>query len=180
MDPETDRPAMTDETAPNEPISVDAPPPAEDAAAAKLAAAEKQLNDYKLLVAELQTSMRRVQESARQERRYAHEPLVKDLLPALDNLDRALDALKKAGDDGPLTQGVAGTQTLILDALKRHGVAMLAVGPGTPFDPMKHQAVMEQPTQDLPPGSVATVLQSGFVLHDRVLRPATVTVAKEG
>jgi molecular chaperone GrpE len=170
---------MTDETAPNEPIAVDAAVPAEDANALKLAAAEKQLNDYKLLVAELQTSMRRVQESARQDRKYAHEPLVKDLLPALDNLDRALDALRQRAVFAGFSQGVVGTQTQILDALKRHGVAKLEIGPGTPFDPMKHQAVMEQPTADLPPGSVVLVLQSGFVLHDRVLRPATVTVAKE-
>lgn len=169
---------MTDEATPTDPIPVDLPADA-DASAAKVAGLEKQIHDYKLLVAELQTSMRRVQESARQERKYAHEPLAKDLLGALDNLDRALDAVRKAGGDNQLTQGVAVTQSMILDALKRHGVAKLEIGAGSPFDPMKHQAVMEQPTADLPPGTVAAVLQSGFILYDRVLRPATVTVAKE-
>lgn len=163
---------------PAEPIAVDTAPAA-DANAAKLTQLEKQNNDYKLLVAEMQTSMRRLQESARQERKYAHEPLARDLLAALDNLDRALEAAAKAGDQGPLAQGVAGTSAMILDALKRHGVTRIDVAAGCAFDPNLHQAVMQQPSAEVAPGAVVQVLQHGFQLFDRVLRPATVIVATE-
>lgn len=170
---------MTDDNMLPDSIPVDLPPAADDAQALKITQLEKQISDYKLLVAELQTSMRRLQESARHDRKYAHEPLARDLLGSLDNLDRALDAAHKAGDAGPLALGVAGTQAQILTALKQHGVAKVEVGPGTSFDPMRHQAVAQQPSKDVPPGAVVSVLQSGFMLHDRVLRPATVVVASD-
>ncbi len=170
---------MTDET-PADPIAVDLPPSgAEDPRDTKIANLEKQVSDYKLLVAELQTSMRRLQDSARQERKYAHESLARDLLGSLDNLDRALDASRKAGETGPLALGVAGTQTQILDALKRAGVEKIPVATGSAFDPMKHQAVSQVPSPDVAPGAVVSVLQSGFTIHDRVLRPATVVVAAD-
>ena len=101
------------------------------------------------------------------------------ILAALDNLDRATDAAKKAGDSGPLVQGVSATASMFLEILKRHGVAKMDVGPGTAFDPNKHQAVAQQPTNDYDPGAVVQVLQSGFTIHDRVLRPASVVVAAE-
>jgi molecular chaperone GrpE len=68
---------------------------------------------------------------------------------------------------------------MILDVLKRHGVARMDVGPGTGFDPNRHQAVAQEPTNDYDPGTVARVLQHGFTIHDRVLRPASVVVAAE-
>jgi molecular chaperone GrpE len=170
---------MTDDNTPLDAIPVDLPPAADDAHAVKIAQLEKQISDYKLLVAELQTSMRRLQESARNDRKYAHEPLARDLLSSLDNLDRALEAAQKAGDSGPLALGVAGTQAQILNALKQHGVMKVDVGPGAAFDPMRHQAVSQQPADNVPPGAVVSVLQSGFMLHDRVLRPASVVVAAD-
>ena len=171
--------AMTDDNTPVDSIPVDFPPAEEDARDQKIGLLEKQVSDYKLLVAELQTSMRRLQDSARQDRKYAHEPLARDLLGSLDNLDRALDAAQKAGETGPLALGVHGTQAQILDALKRYGVDKIAVVPGNAFDPMRHQAVAQQPSTDVPAGAVLTVLQSGFTIFDRVLRPATVVVAAE-
>jgi molecular chaperone GrpE len=169
---------MTDDNTPIDSIPVDAP--AEDPRDAKLAQLEKQVSDYKLLTAELQTSMRRLQESARQERKYAHEPLAKDLLASLDNFDRALDAARQAGETGSLADGVRVTQAQILDTLKRYGVEKIAVDAGSPFDPMRHQAVSQVPAPNVPPGAVAgDGLQAGFLLYDRVLRPATVVVAAE-
>lgn len=169
---------MTDDT-PAEPISVDGPAPAEDPRDVKITQLEKQVSDYKLLVAELQTSMRRLQDSARQERKYAHEPLARDLLASLDNFDRALDAAKQAGETGPLADGVRVTQSQVLDTLKRYGVEKIAVEAGSVFDPMRHQAVSQVPAPNVAPGAVAGVLQAGFTLYDRVLRPATVVVAAE-
>lgn len=155
--------------------NVDAPP---SDSAAKLAAAEKQLHDYKLVVSDYENARRRAARDAEVAKKYVVEPLARDLLGALDNLDRALEAAKKNGDAGPLATGVAATASQFLAVLQRHGVTRMEVAPGTPFDPNLHEAVMEQPSADLPPGSVVQVLQSGYQLHDRVLRPASVIVAK--
>jgi len=140
---------------------------------------ERQNADYKALIADYQTSARRLREDSDKQRKYAVEPLVKDLMGSIDNLDRAADAARKAGDSGPLVQGVTATLSLFLDALKRHGVTVVPVNPGTEFDAHLHQAVMEMPTNDFDPGCVLQVLQQGFLLHERVLRPAGVIVASE-
>ena len=71
------------------------------------------------------------------------------------------------------------THALFLDVLKRHGVTRVDAAPGTPFDPAVHEAVMQQPTNDFAPGAVVQVVQSGFLLHDRLIRPANVIVAAE-
>lgn len=168
-----------------EPIPADAAPPAADASElgalkARLAATEAELNNYKLKLADFDNTRKRLLRDAETERKYAAEALAKDLLPALDNLDRAVDAAKRAGDTGPLATGVSATVAQLLDALKRHGVVRIAVEPGTAFDPNLHQAIMQQPSADFPPGSVLQVLQHGFTMHDRVLRPASVLVASEG
>lgn len=151
-----------------------------DALRGKLEATERDLNNYKLRLADYENARKRLLLAAEAERKYAYEPLVKDLLPALDNLDRALEAAKKAGDGGPLVAGVSATATQLLDALRRHGVTRIECNPGDPFDPNRHQAVMQQPTKDFEPGQVVQVVQQGFMLHDRVLRPASVVVAAAG
>jgi molecular chaperone GrpE len=161
----------------------DDPTPLEfdDAAALReqLAAAEKQVADYKSLVADFDNARKRVAQDAARERKYAAEPIVRDLLGPLDNLDRTLAAAKKAGDAGPLVQGVVATAHQVLEVFKRHGVTVIPAGPGTPFDPTVHQAVTQQPAKDVPPGAVVQVLEKGFLLHDRVIRPAAVIVASE-
>jgi molecular chaperone GrpE len=148
-----------------------------DAVRAKLDATEKELHNYKLRLADFENARRRLLRDAEIERKYMAESLVRDLLPALDNLDRALDAAKRAGDTGPLATGVAATASQFLEALKRHGITRMDVAPGAAFNTDLHQAVMEQPSTDFAPGQVVQVLQHGFMLHDRVLRPATVIVA---
>ena len=120
---------------------------------------------------------KRLLRDAEIERKYAIEPMARDLLPVLDNLDRALEAAKTAGDTGPLAMGVAATVTQLLDILRRYGVLRIECPPGTVFDPNLHQAVMQQPTADFEPGQVVQVLQQGFTIHDRVLRPTSVIVA---
>jgi molecular chaperone GrpE len=157
------------------------PPDFDDSAALReqLAQARKQVADYQSLVADFDNARKRLAQDAARERKYAAEPIVKDLLGPLDNLDRTLAAAKKAGDNGPLVQGVAATAAQILEALKRHGVTVIPAAPGTPFDPNVHQAVTQQPARDVPPGGVASVVEKGFLLHDRVLRPAAVIVAAD-
>jgi molecular chaperone GrpE len=146
---------------------------------ARLDQLEKQVGDYKLLVADFENARKRLTQDAERHRRYAAEPLARDLLTALDNLDRTVEAATKAGESGAIVQGVQATISLFLDILKRHGVTRIDVAPGATFDANRHQAVMQQPTNDFAPGAVTHVLQQGFLLHDRVLRPAAVIVASE-
>ena len=148
-----------------------------DAARARLAVAEGAVENYKLIVADYENARKRALRDADLVKKYAAEGLVRDLLAALDNLDRALAASKQAGESGPLATGVAATAAQFLDVLKRHGINRIACDPGTPFDPNLHEAVKMQPTNDHAPGEVVFVLSQGFTLHDRVIRPATVVVA---
>jgi molecular chaperone GrpE len=154
--------------------------PAAGDLAARLTKAERQREEYLLLARQTQADFENYQKRAardrEQERRYAQSPLALALLPALDNLERALAAARQAGDNGPLVQGVALVQSQLLDALRRNGVTPIEAK-GQPFDPNKHEAVMQQPSADQPPGTVLQVLQPGYQLHDRVLRPASVVVS---
>ncbi|HEY1188146.1 MAG TPA: nucleotide exchange factor GrpE [Gemmata sp.] len=169
---------MADET-PAEPA-----PPAADASElvavrAKLEATETELNNYKLKLADFDNTRKRLLRDAENDRKYAAEALVKELLPAIDNLDRAVEAAKRAGDSGSLVVGVQATYAQLLDALKRHGVVRIVCEPGTPCDFNQHEAVGQQAGTEFAPGSVVQVLQHGFRFHDRVLRPASVLVASE-
>jgi molecular chaperone GrpE len=126
--------------------------------------------------ADFENYQKRAARDRDEERRYAVTPLARDLLPAFDNLQRALDAAKQAGDVGPLAQGVAATQAQILQIFARHGIKPIEAL-HQPFDPNRHEAVMQQPSADHPAGTVLQVLQQGFQIHDRVLRPASVIVS---
>ena len=85
-------------------------------------------------------------------------------------------AAKEVNESGPLVQGVALVHSQLLDALKRHGITRIEAE-GQPFDPHKHQAVVQQPAADKPANTVLHVLEQGFMIHDRVLRVAKVIVS---
>jgi len=127
--------------------------------------------------ADFENYQKRQQRDLAQERLYAHLPLAQDLLSALDNLDRALAEARKAGETGPLVRGVGLVQAQLLDALRRHGITPMQAQ-GKPFDPNMHEDVMQQPSADQPPMTVLQVLENGYMIHERVLRPARVIVAK--
>lgn len=126
--------------------------------------------------ADFENYQKRTQRDSAQERRYWHAGMALDLLPILDNFERAVAAAKQAGETGPLVQGVAMVQVQVLDVLKRHGITPIEAQ-GQPFDPNLHQAVMQQPSAEQPPNTVLQVLEQGFMIHDRVLRPARVVVS---
>jgi molecular chaperone GrpE len=126
--------------------------------------------------AEFENYQKRSQRDSAQALRYAQAPLAFDILGALDNLDRAVAAAQQAGETGPLVQGVAMVQAQLLDVFRRHSVVRID-SQGEPFDPNLHQAVMQQPSKEHPPGTVIQVLESGYRIHDRVLRPARVIVS---
>ena len=126
--------------------------------------------------ADFENYQKRVSKERENDRKYYVAALARDLLPAFDNLQRAIDAAKKAGDDSPLVQGVSATLNQWLQILGRHGITPIEAL-GRPFDPNLHEAVMQQPSAEHEPGTVLQVLQQGFQIHDRVLRPASVIVS---
>jgi molecular chaperone GrpE len=144
-----------------------------------IAQAEKQRDDYLAMLKEKQAEFENYQKRAArerdEERKYWNRAIAADLLPALDNLDRAIAAA--TNDASPLVQGVTGTQKQLLDILARHGVQRMEVVPGTPFNANEHEAVMQQPSPEVPAGAVIQVFAAGYKIHDRILRPAAVAVS---
>jgi molecular chaperone GrpE len=151
-----------------------------DSLRAKLQEAEQKRDEYLYLAqrtrADFENYQKRIKRDQAEERRYAQMPLAADLLLALDNLERATAAAEQAGEKGPLVQGVAMVHTQLLDILRRHGITPIEAQ-GKPFDPNSHQAVMQQPSKEHPPMTVLQVLERGYLIHDRVLRPARVVVS---
>ncbi|VTS03907.1 nucleotide exchange factor GrpE [Tuwongella immobilis] len=179
---------------PNEPtdpnqIPVDAPvdettipvePSMADLMQAKLTQTEQQRDEYLRMLKEKQAEFENYQKRAARdrdlERQYAQMPLARNLLPVFDNLERAVQAAKQAGDTGPLIQGVQATLLQWLDLFKRFGIHRMEPV-GQPFNPNHHEAIMQQPSAEHPAGTVLMVVQSGFTIHDRVLRPAHVIIS---
>lgn len=137
---------------------------------------EEYLNLLRAKQAEFENYQKRASRDRDQERRYAAAPLATELLPALDNLERALQAAKEAGDSGPVVQGVQATYTQILDALKRFGIVPMEAR-GQAFDPNLHEAVAQMPSADAEPQTILEVYRQGYQIHERVLRPASVVIA---
>jgi molecular chaperone GrpE len=148
--------------------------------ATQLRAAEQARDEYlvqaKRARADFENYQKRASREQQQEKKYAIASLAADMLPALDNLERATAAAQQVGETGPLVQGVALVQAVFLDVFRRHGITRIEAQ-DQPFDPNLHQAVMQIPSKDKPPMTVVQVLEPGYLLHDRVLRPARVAVA---
>lgn len=144
-----------------------------------LAEAERQRDEYLAMLKEKQAEFENYQKRAArerdEERKYWNRALSADLLPALDNLDRAIAAA--VNDASPLVQGVTSTQKQLLDILARHGIQRMEVPPGTAFNANEHEAVMQQPSDSVPAGAVIQVFAAGYKIHDRILRPAAVVVS---
>jgi molecular chaperone GrpE len=148
---------------------------------------EAELAEYKdrLLraLAETENVRRRAQREREDASKYAIAGFAKDLLSAADNLRRALESLpeSEAKDERTrsLLAGVAATERELLGAFERYGIKRIDPR-GEAFDHNFHQAIFEAERPDQPSGSVVEVLQPGYVLHDRLLRPAMVGVAKGG
>lgn len=138
------------------------------------AAKEKYLRAY----AELENYKKRVARDHIEQLRYANEKIFKELLPILDNMDRALTHMKGASEPAPWVEGVELTYKQCLDVLKKFGVTPIT-SLGELFDPSRHQAVTYFDTQDHPENHVAEELQKGFMYHDRILRPSMVAVARK-
>jgi len=105
----------------------------------------------------------------------AGESLLKELLPILDDLERALDAAE-SHEEAKLEEGVRLVHRSLFEALRKQGLEVIDTDGA--FDPHVHEALLAQPIEDAEPGSVVQVLQKGYRLGDRVLRPARVVVAE--
>lgn len=126
--------------------------------------------------AEFENYQKRVRRDMDSERRYAAQPILTDLLPILDNLERAMQSAPADAASSKFLDGIKLVHKQWLDALAKHGVTPIAVD-GTPFDPNVHEAVMQQPSADVAPMTVLQGVRTGYQLHDRVLRPAQVIVS---
>lgn len=111
-------------------------------------------------------------------RKFANEALLKDLLLVVDNLERAIDSANENGDaNACVVEGVGMTRDEILKIFSKYGVSPVEAV-GKPFDPAYHQAIMQEETDAHPENTVVSEMQKGYLLHDRLLRPAMVVVAK--
>jgi molecular chaperone GrpE len=137
------------------------------------------------MAAEMENLRRRTERDVKDAKSYSVASFARDMLAVSDNLRRALDAVPadvRAGADQTLTtllEGVDLTERSMLSALERHGVKKIDAE-GAKFDPNFHQAMFEIPNADVPNNTVLQVVQAGFSIGDRVLRPAMVGVSKGG
>ena len=161
---------------PDEPEAAPEPSPEQEAA---------EMKDRLLrALADVENSRRRAKRDVEDARKYAASNFAKDLLNVSDNLRRALDTVSeetREGDDNVknLVLGIEMVEKELLTAFERQGVSK--VDPlGEPFDHNFHQAMYEKPDTEYPNGTVAEVMQAGYVMHERLLRPAMVAVAKGG
>ena len=159
-----------------------APEPADPAAEAKREAAEFKDKLLRTL-AEMENLRKRTEREVFDARLYGIAGFARDVLAVADNMHRALDAIGselRESDDAKvkaLIEGVELTERELLKTLEKNGVKKFSPQ-GEKFDPNLHQAMYEVPTSDLPPGLVADVIQAGYMIGERVLRPAMVAVSK--
>jgi molecular chaperone GrpE len=161
-----------------------------EAAAAALAEENADLKDRVLrMAAEMDNLRKRTDREKRDASRYAIAGFAGDMLVVADNLSRALASAEQSDEGGgsdanavtlaALKEGVRMTEHELLRLLEKHGVKKIAPE-GERFDPHQHQAMFEVPDESVPAGTVVQVAQTGFIIGDRVLRPALVGVSKGG
>jgi molecular chaperone GrpE len=172
--------------------AVETPPPGEspvEAAAAhqeetladRLAAAQEEARGnydrFLRVSAEFENYKKRAAREAEDYRRYANEALLRELLTVVDNLERALEVPADAGKDAGLREGIDLTLKQLYKLLEQFAVAPIEVE-GQLFDPARHQAMMQETCDHVPDNTVIRQMQKGYTIHDRLLRPAMVVVAK--
>ncbi|MXP09537.1 nucleotide exchange factor GrpE [Pseudoblastomonas halimionae] len=132
--------------------------------------------------AETQNVRRRLEKDVSDARQYGATGFARDILSVADNLSRALDhvpeALREDDKSKRFIEGIEATQREIDKVFAQHGISRIAAV-GLPLDPNQHQAMMEVPTDDAEPGTIVQEMQAGYMLRDRLLRPAMVGVAKK-
>lgn len=184
--PGSPEPEVVEPVTPEQPAEAVAPEAetAEEDPVARLEGEVARLKDQLLrALAEAENVRRRSQREREEQVRYAAAGLARDLLNVADNLRRALDAVPAAALEADealktLADGVALTERELLAAFERNALRKVEPAPGERFDANLHQAMFEVPNTGQPAGTVVQVMQPGWIMHDRLLRPALVGVAK--
>jgi molecular chaperone GrpE len=177
-EPEHAKPQPADEAAKPQAADESAKPQAANDAEQKLRAELAAAKDRELRAhAELDNYRKRAARELDERLRYANLGLLRDLLPVLDNADRAIEAGEKNADAGALLEGFKMVSQQLNEVLKSHHCTRIEAL-NAPFDPNIHHAVMQQPSDEHPANTVLMVTQNGYQLHDRVVRPSQVIVSK--
>jgi molecular chaperone GrpE len=150
-------------------------PEAEELAAVA-AERDEYLDHLRRLKAEFENYRKRVQRDHESLRLRAAETVVESLLPVMDNMSRALEAGERH-EEGQILAGLELVAGQLSGTLEGHGLEQVPVEPGVLFDPTLHEAIMTQASEDYSEGTVLQVLERGYLLHGRLLRPAKVIVA---
>jgi molecular chaperone GrpE len=129
------------------------------------------------LSAEFENYKKRKQREIDDFKKFANETIFRQMLPVVDNLERAIASAETNSDEGALLEGVKMIHKDILKLLEMFSVKVVKAG-NEPFDPNFHQAVTRHETDEFPENTVTNVLQNGYLLHDRLIRPAMVVVSK--
>jgi molecular chaperone GrpE len=173
---------MTDEQTPAEDVAFEADDASQEIEALKLEVAA--LKDQALrYLADAENTKRRAERESNDARAYAIQKFARDLLGVADNLSRATALSPRDSQDPAVTNyiiGVEMTEKELLGAFERNGLKKIDPTKGEKFDPHLHQAVMEQPSDEVAAGGVIQVLQAGYELMGRLVRPAMVAVAAKG
>lgn len=151
-------------------------PALEQELAAARAEAARNRDLYLRSQADLENYRKRTQREKEELVRFANEGILREILPVVDNLERALEHSGGDAESG-LIQGVEMTLGQFRKVLEKFGVTAIEAQ-GAPFDPALHEAIGQVETSELPPNAVAQVLQKGYLLNERLLRPSLVIVSK--
>ena len=157
--------------------------PEDGASPPRIAELERELAEAKdrtlRIAADLENFRKRALKDREEAHHFGHQNLVKDLLPSVDNLERAVDHARKGGEESAsgLLEGVELVLRELHSVLSKHGVTSIEAL-GQPFDPSLHEAMAQIPDGSQPPGTVVEVFQRGYQLRNRLLRPARVVVSK--
>jgi len=137
---------------------------------------DQNLDKFQRATAELENFRRRVQREAELSARYSSLPLIRDLLPAMDNVARTIQAAEQTGKVDDLIQGLQMIVSQFDQIFGSHSAKPIAAV-GETFDPNLHEALQQVPTDEHPPMTVIQELERGYMMHDRVIRPTKVLVA---
>ena len=128
-------------------------------------------------IAEFDNSRKRAEREKEESLKYALESFVKELIPTIDSIERAIQSTKESQDVDALVEGVEMIYKGFLSTLEKRGVTPTEAV-NKPFDPMQHEAVMHVESEDVPENNVIEEWQKGYMLHNRVIRPSMVSVSK--
>ncbi len=130
-------------------------------------------------LADAENARKRSDRDRREAENYGGSKLARDMLPVFDNMKRAVEAASKIDNEAskPLIEGVELTMRSLLGIFEKHGVRLVSPEVGDRFDPEEHEAMFEAPVPNTKAGDIIQVMAEGFMIHDRLLRPAQVGVS---